>query len=197
MSRADTPDATTTLFSTNSSAMPLWWRLALRDLKTGLPGFAVFIACIALGVMVITGVGALSDALRGGLAKQGETLLGGDLTFARVHARATPTDRARLATLGRVSETATLRTMARKLDGSEQALAELKAVDDAYPLIGAVQLEGAPSLSAAVQTGRSAEVSAPGQGQCGTGSFPSTRRMRCPGETLHPGSCWWHDPSRT
>jgi putative ABC transport system permease protein len=137
--------------------LPLWWRLALRDLRTGFSGFAVFIGCIALGVMVITGVGALSDALRSGLARQGQTLLGGDLTFTRVHARASDAERTRLAAIGAVSETATLRTIARRTDGTEQALAELKAVDTAYPLAGAVKLEGAADLTI-LQSGPHAAV---------------------------------------
>jgi len=37
-------------------------RLALRELRSGLRGFYVFIACVALGVAAITGVGALADA---------------------------------------------------------------------------------------------------------------------------------------
>jgi putative ABC transport system permease protein len=129
---------------------PLWSRLAYRDLRTGMAGFAVFIGCIALGVMVITGVGALSDALRGGLAKQGEQLLGGDLTFARPHTRATDTERKVLEGVGRLSETATLRTMARRSDGSDQVLAELKGVDASYPLAGAVKLEGGGDLRSAL-----------------------------------------------
>ncbi len=154
-----TPDARPVPASTGAlPALPLWFRLAWRDLRTGLSGFAIFIACIALGVMVITGVGALSDALRAGLSKQGRTLLGGDLTFARVHARATEAERARFATIGTVSETASLRTMARTLDGSEQALAELKSIDAAYPLVGAVGLEGAPDLATAVMAAETAAV---------------------------------------
>jgi putative ABC transport system permease protein len=152
-----TPDATPDPVAP-PSPLPLWLRLAWRDLRTGLPSFSVFIGCIALGVMVITGVGALSDALRAGLAKQGRSLLGGDLTFARVHARATEAERARLSSIGALSETATLRTMARTPDGSEQALAELKAIDAAYPLVGAVALDGAPDLATAVMGGDTAAV---------------------------------------
>lgn len=140
------------------SALPLWFRLAIRDLRSSLGSFAVFIGCIALGVMVITSVGALSDALRAGLAAQGRSLLGGDLTYTRVHVRATPAERTRFANDGTVSESATLRTMARTVSGSEQALAELKAVDAAYPLVGAVKLEGSPSLAAALQSGLTAAV---------------------------------------
>ena len=60
----------------------------MRELRGGLKGFQIFIACLALGVMVIAAVGALGDALRAGFARQGETILGGDMTFARMHIRA-------------------------------------------------------------------------------------------------------------
>ncbi|HEY8193785.1 MAG TPA: hypothetical protein VIF13_01955, partial [Hyphomicrobium sp.] len=112
--------------------------LGTRELRAGFKGFRIFIACLALGVMVIAAVGALADALRAGLANQGETILGGDITFARQHVRATPNEKSIFRALGRVSETSTMRTMARRLDGSDQALAELKAVDAAYPLTGEI-----------------------------------------------------------
>lgn len=155
MTQTTTPDIANRTDNPTAGTVPLWWRLAYRDLASSLSGFAVFIACIALGVMVITTVGALSDALRSGLARQGETLLGGDMTFVRVHARATDAERTRLANLGRLSETATLRTMARTLDGKDQALAELKAVDRAYPLVGALKLDGAENTNAALRSGSS------------------------------------------
>jgi putative ABC transport system permease protein len=37
-------------------------RYALRELRSGLRGFYVFIACIALGVMAIAGVGSVAAA---------------------------------------------------------------------------------------------------------------------------------------
>ena len=40
------------------SALPL--RYALRELRSGLRGFYVFIACIAPGVMAIAGVGSVA-----------------------------------------------------------------------------------------------------------------------------------------
>lgn len=126
------------------------WKLGLRELRNGLHGFRIFIACLALGVMVIAAVGALADALRAGLASQGETILGGDMTFSRMHIRATAEEQALFHRLGRVSETSTMRTMARRLDGSDQALAELKAVDSAYPLSGETTIEGGTSFADAV-----------------------------------------------
>jgi len=134
-------------------ALPIAVRLAWRELRGGLSGFYVFIACIALGVMVITGVGALSDGLGAGFERQGETILGGDVTLARMHKRAEPAERAWMAQRGRVSETATMRAMARRLDGSDQALAEIKGVDDAYPLVGQVKIKAGEALESALRSG--------------------------------------------
>ncbi len=138
--------------------LPLVVRLALRELRAGLSGFYVFIACMALGVAVITGVGALGDALRAGFEAQGETILGGDVTMARVHQRASPAERAWIDARGRSSETATMRSMGRTLDAQEQALIELKAADRAYPLAGEAKLQGGGKLDAVLATPGAAVV---------------------------------------
>jgi putative ABC transport system permease protein len=140
------------------------WRLSrilligLRELRGGLKGFAVFVACVALGVAVIAGIGALADALRSGFERQGEVLLGGDATLSRPHRAAEPAERTWMSARGRVSETATLRGMARRVDGSEQMLIELKGVDAAYPLVGEVKLRGGMSLATALRGPGSAAV---------------------------------------
>lgn len=117
-------------------------RMALGEVTRGLGGFRILIACIALGVAVIAGVGGLSDALKGGFERQGKSLLGGDVALSRPHRRATDEERRWLAGKGRLSEAATMRSMARRADGSEQALVEVKGVDSAYPLVGTVKLAG-------------------------------------------------------
>jgi putative ABC transport system permease protein len=119
---------------------PLAVTLATRELRAGGHGFAVFVACIALGVSVITGVGALGDAIKSSFEKQGAALLGGDVTLARPHVRASAEEVAWLSTQGIVSEQATVRAMARRLDGEDQALVEVKGIDGRYPLVGQVQL---------------------------------------------------------
>jgi putative ABC transport system permease protein len=134
-----------------AGAWPLILGLVLREQRNGLRGFYVFIACVAIGVAAITGVGALGDALRASFERQGELLLGGDVTLARPHQPAEAAERAWLAKQGAVSETATLRAMARRADGDDQTVVELKGVDAAYPLIGAVTLSGGLSLDAAVR----------------------------------------------
>ena len=138
--------------------LPLALNLALREQRNGLRGFYVFIACVALGVAVITGVGALADALRASFERQGEALLGGDVTLSRPHRPAEGEDRAWLWKQGRVSETATMRAMARRPDGSEQALIEIKGVDAAYPLVGDVQLSGGLTLDEAIRRAPGAAI---------------------------------------
>ncbi len=119
-------------------AIPL--RFALRDLRGGLRGFYVFIACIALGVMAIAGVNSFASSLSDGLTREGRTILGGDLAFTLIHREADAAERAFIDSAGRVAAVATMRAMARTPDG-RTALVEVKAVDGAYPLFGAVRLD--------------------------------------------------------
>ncbi len=140
--------------------LPIAVRFALREMRTGLRGFYIFVACVALGVMVITGVGALGDALKAGFESQGRSILGGDVTFGRSHKRAEAAEREWLAGQGLLSETATMRTMARTTDGNESALAELKGVDGSYPLVGQVILRGGITLDGAVRSQAGAAVDA-------------------------------------
>ena len=115
-------------------------RYALRELRGGLRGFYVFIACIALGVMAIAGVGSVAASLSEGLAREGRTLLGGDVAFSLIQREAKPEEVAFLRARGEVSVAATLRGMARAADG-KLALVELKAVDGNYPMLGELTLE--------------------------------------------------------
>ncbi|MGO9698851.1 MAG: ABC transporter permease [Xanthobacteraceae bacterium] len=128
-----------------SVLLPL--HFAWRELRGGLRGFGVFIACIALGVLAIAGVGSVANSLAEGLASAGSVILGGDLAFSLVQREATPGERAFLGTNGTVSSVATLPTMARTADG-RTTLVEVKAVDDAYPLLGAVVTVPDMTLSA-------------------------------------------------
>jgi putative ABC transport system permease protein len=123
---------------TRPASLPL--RFALRELRGGLRGFYVFIACIALGVMTIAGVGSVAASLGEGLAREGRTLLGGDVAFSLFQREAKPDETAYLRSRGDVSAIATLRGMARAGDG-RLALVEIKAVDGAYPMLGDLSLE--------------------------------------------------------
>ncbi|GGK37449.1 ABC transporter permease [Salinarimonas ramus] len=127
--------------SARPSRVPLVLRLAMRELRGGLSGFGIFLACIALGVMAIAGVSSVSRALTEGLAREGRTLLGGDLSYRLIHREATPAEIATLEEWGDVSVVATMRGMANAETGA--ALVEIKAVDEAYPIAGELVTEPA------------------------------------------------------
>jgi putative ABC transport system permease protein len=127
-------------------------RLAVRELRGGLAGFRIFLACIALGVTAIAGVGTTSRALVDGLAHEGRTILGSDVSFSLIHREATAEERAFLDRTGSVGVVATMRGMARSQDvtanaAGGSALVEMKAVDASYPRLGELRLE--PQLGVA------------------------------------------------
>ncbi|MGA3304434.1 MAG: FtsX-like permease family protein [Stellaceae bacterium] len=130
--------------------MNLALRLARRELRGGLAGFRIFIACLTLGVAVIAGVGSLSASLDAALRNDARTLLGGDVDFHLFHRPASAAERAYLDRAGRVSEADDMRAMARNADGSQRSLIQLKAVDAAYPLYGSVTLDPPQTLSDAL-----------------------------------------------
>src|SRR6202043_538848 len=94
-------------------ASSLALRYALRELRGGLRGFYVFIACIALGVMAIAGVGSVAASLGEGMAREGRNLLGGDVAFLLFQREAKPDELAFLRSRGEVSLVGTMRGMAR------------------------------------------------------------------------------------
>ena len=116
--------------------IPLTLRLAVRELRAGLSGFGVFLACIALGVAAIAGVASISRSLSDGLGREGRRILGGDLAYNLINREATDPERQALSREGRVDAVASLRAMAVAGSG-DAALVELKAVDPAtYPAAG-------------------------------------------------------------
>lgn len=125
--------------SVRPSSLRLALRLAVREMRGGLSGFYIFLACIALGTGAIAAVNSVSRTITDAIASQGQTLLAGDIRFELNNREASSQERAFLDSLGKVSVSTGLRSMARLPDGSQQALVEAKAVDDAYPLYGAVE----------------------------------------------------------
>jgi putative ABC transport system permease protein len=129
------------------------WRLpftiALRNLRSGIGGFRIFLICLTLGVAAIAGVGSLSEAVRTGLAEEGQPLLGGDLELALVHRQMSEEQLLELSRHGVVSRIATLRAMASS--PGKRSLVEVKAIDDRYPLYGTLTLTPVTPLAAALQ----------------------------------------------
>jgi putative ABC transport system permease protein len=132
------------------------WTLALRDLK-GLRGIRIVLACLALGVAAIAAVGSLQAAINTGLATQGRTLLGGDIAIDNGAEPLPDTLRSWLQARGaKISAITLLRTLV-VAPGGDRILVELKAVDAAYPLLGAPTLEPAMKLATALNGGIAAD----------------------------------------
>ena len=128
-------------------------RFAARELRGGLRGFRVFLACLALGVAAIAAVGTVRAGIEAGLTRDGAALLGGDAEVEFTYRFAREDELAFLNDIADdVSETVDFRSMAVVDRGgtSERGLTQLRAVDDLYPLIGTVQLDPNMPLSVAL-----------------------------------------------
>jgi len=132
-----TASATAAPSAASGFKLRLPFAIAMRELRSGVGGLSIFVFCIALGVAAVAAIGSLASAFNESLARQGRLIIGGDLSYELVHRQASPEERAALDALGEVSSSASFRAMARSADG-KTALAEVKAVDAAYPLFGHV-----------------------------------------------------------
>lgn len=135
------------------SDWPLAMRLARRELRAGLGGFRIFIACLALGVAAIAAIGSFSRAVEEGLRADARQLMGGDVELRLTHRAATDDQKDFLSGLGRMTEVLEMRTMARPVvrNGGAPALVQLKAVDEVYPLYGGLKLQPTMTASRALE----------------------------------------------
>ena len=111
------------------------WAVALRELRGGLAGFRVFLACLILGVAGIAAVGSVTAAIQRGLDAEGQMILGGDASATFAYRFADEAERAWMEAQSDVGEIVAMRSML--VRGEERALTEVKGVDGAYPLYGA------------------------------------------------------------
>jgi len=122
---------------------------AARELRSGVRGFRIFLACLALGVAAIAAAGSTAEAFRRGLASEAREILGGDVAATVEQRRFTPAERADFAAAGNVSYAVSARAMAQAPSG-ERRLVELRGVGAGYPLAGKVELAGGMPLSHAL-----------------------------------------------
>ena len=129
----------------------LAWRFSLRELRGGLKGFRILVACLALGVAAISGVGSLSQSIEAGLQRDAKKLLGGDVALRLLHREATEAQLGYLRANGRLSAVVEMRAMARGIKYiDKRSLVELKAIDNLYPLIGKIALKKGENLADAL-----------------------------------------------
>lgn len=131
----------------------LAWAIARRELRGGLRALGVLVACLALGVAAIAGVAVVRGAIASGMATQGAQILGGDAQVEVTYRFASEAERAFFNQKAiAVSGIAEFRSMASfGAAGAEAtALVQVKTVDGAYPLIGAVKLADGADLAKAL-----------------------------------------------
>jgi putative ABC transport system permease protein len=135
--------------------MSLAFRIARRELRGGLRGFRVFIACLALGVAAIAAVGSVRSAISEGLSREGRAILGGDAEMRLAYRFATEEERAWMeANAVAVSEVVDFRSMATftpEGGETERALTQVKGVDGFYPVYGTLKLSDGHTAESALE----------------------------------------------
>jgi len=125
-------------------------RFARRELRGGLQGFRIFLACLTLGVAAIAAVQSVSSGILEGLKEDGRAILGGDVAIRQIYQPPAPEAMKHLESSGRIAASVEMRAMARSVDDARSSLVELKAIDGLYPLYGSVELRGGADIHAAL-----------------------------------------------
>ncbi|MFU8780935.1 MAG: ABC transporter permease, partial [Kiritimatiellia bacterium] len=131
------------------------FRIARRELRGGLRGFGIFLLCLLPGVTAVGAIGVFAAAVQSGLLQDARAILGGDLEIRLLHREASEDELGFLAGMGLVSQVTELRAMPYAPISGNRVLAELKAIDDFYPLYGT--LRTAPEQSRAEMFMRQAD----------------------------------------
>ena len=124
-------------------------QMAIRELRSGISGFRIFLICLVLGVGTITAVGTVKSGIEYAIGEKGSELLGGDAEAEFTYRLANTEELDWLKSISaNMSEILEFRSMANVIRGgqNERALTQIKAIDDKYPLIGDVQLSSGRAL---------------------------------------------------
>lgn len=130
------------------------WRIARRDLSARIRGLRLLAVCLFLGVGTLAAIGSLTAGIASELSNRGQTILGGDIEIEIAQRKASEAELTAFRQKGALSQTVRLRAMALTGDGdtagvpSASLLAELKAVDGAYPFYGALTLADGKKVQA-------------------------------------------------
>ena len=131
--------------------MNLAFRLARREMRSGLGGFRLFIACLALGVAAIAAILSFSRAVEEGLRADAREILSGDIAVSLLYREATPEQIDYMKSRGELVRWIDSRAMARPVKPDGRAtLVQLKAVERGYPLYGSIELKDGLSLADAL-----------------------------------------------
>ena len=123
--------------------------MAIRELRSGVSGFRIFLTCLILGVGTISAIGTVKSGIEIAISEKGSELLGGNAEAEFTYRLATTEELKWLETISQnISGIIEFRSMAKFVEGgaNERALTQVKAVDNEYPLIGNVQLASGKSF---------------------------------------------------
>jgi len=115
------------------------WTIARRDLSARFRGLRLLLVCLFLGVGALSAIGTLTGAIGKELSSRGRAILGGDIEVSVWQRSATAPEQAAFVREGRLSGGYRMQAMARA--GELAAPIELKAVDNAWPLVGELKLK--------------------------------------------------------
>lgn len=130
-------------------------RFARRELRGGIKGFRVFLACLTFGVAAIAAIGTVRSSIETGLQREGAALLGGDAEIEFTYRFASQEELSWMeSSANTISEIADFRSMVVVERGTEieRGLTQIKAIDTAYPLVGSVELSPEIPLTQALAT---------------------------------------------
>ncbi|MEL6113328.1 MAG: FtsX-like permease family protein, partial [Pseudomonadota bacterium] len=115
---------------------------ARREAREGLRGFRIFTAALILGVFAVAAVGSLSQAFLAGLEREQRRLLDGDFEITAVDATLSEEMHAWLESAGKTSDIIGAQVMVRlQSNPDRRSVIQLKAVDDAYPMVGTIETD--------------------------------------------------------
>ena len=93
MSRPGKTQSSTSQPNTGQPGFLSALKLARRELRGGIKGFRILLACLALGVAAIASVQTLADGILDGLRSDGRVILGGDIALRVLYREITPEQR--------------------------------------------------------------------------------------------------------
>lgn len=129
-------------------------KIARRELRGGVVGFRILIACLALGVAAIAAVGTVRSGIQAGLVSEGAALLGGDaeaeFTYRFANAQELEWMQTRAVAVSQVVDFRSMVVVERN-ETTERGLTQIKAVDALYPLYGVPKLQSGQSLADALK----------------------------------------------
>ena len=128
---------------------------AVKDLRGGLNKFWVFFICLFFGVLAISSIGTFRESIKAGLQKEASEILGGDISITLAYRGATLNELNEIKKISTsFTEVISFRSMVSTIDKEKeynQALVQVKSVDQNYPLIGKVKLKPDISIQNALE----------------------------------------------